>query len=314
MSAATKWLIGILVVFNVLMAGLMSILFGHHFDYKNRFKDTEAELKQTQDQLENVRNRLEAKVQSKQQQIESLSNRIDEQLQTINEQQNTISSKEDEIADREEQIEEIKEERDKARTRRDELDKKVQNLRETLANVRDRRDEWKERANLSNEKLQETIADLRSTRVSMKEVQQRYVDAKNNLHDAEQTLDKYVQKYGPIGPVAGAPAVDGYVKAANPDTNVYLINVGRQDGVRKGHKFTVVRGGKYVAELKVFEAHKDWATTRSVPDLQKRTPKVGDQVTTYSPAPETDTTVPEADNGDTGKDASMNKNNTSDNQ
>ncbi len=300
MSAATKWLIGILVTFNVLLAGLMSILFGHHFDYKNRFKQTQEELSTTQKQLENVRSRLQAKVQSKQQQIETLSSQIDEQQQTIDEQSQTLEARKSEIADREEQIEELKQELSTVRKTRDDYNEQIDTLEGKLSEVRDLRDEWKERANLKNEKLQETLAELRSTKVSMKEVQQRYVDTKNELKDAENMLDKYVQKIGPIGPFAEPPAVDGYVKAVSPDKNIVLINVGRQDGVRKGQKFSVVRGEQYVTEVRVFEAHKDWATTRSIPDMQKTTPKVGDQVTTYSPAPETDASM---NDGDRARDA-----------
>jgi len=304
MSAATKWLIGILITFNILMAGLMSILFGHHFDYKTRFKKTQDALHETEDKLENVRSRLQAKVESKQQQINSLTNTIDEQQATIQEQKQQLESRNDTIAAKEEEINDLQESLANVKETRENLKNEVATLEEDLRKVEGERDEWRERANLKNEKLQETLADLRSTRVSYKEVQQRYVDTKNELKDREKRLNQYVQRYGPIGPFAEPPAVDGYVEAVNPKMNIVLINLGRQDDVRKGQKFSVIRGEKYVTEVKVFETHKSWSVTRSIPDLQKRAPKVGDKVTTYSPAPESDATMP--DGGDNGKQTSNN--------
>ena len=65
-----------------------------------------------------------------------------------------------------------------------------------------------------------------------------------------------------------------------PDLNIVMINVGKNDGVEIGMKFTVYRSDKYVAKIQIEKIEAQWASAFSIKEFQADTIRVNDNITT----------------------------------
>jgi len=225
MSTVTKWLLAVLVVFNLFLAALMSLLYGYRVSYKQELQQTAQEVDQVRQQKDEKISQLTARISA-----------LEEKTSSLSEQ---LVSKEDEIKELSQDLKDEKNKVSELSGRNTDLNTQVQTLRD----------------------------------------------------ENEQHLAKYQEKYGLMGSTKMAPAVEGNVRAVNPEKNIILINLGSSDGVQKGMRFSVVRGEKYVTEVEVVESYETWAAGRSLEKYQKRPPQVGDVVTTISSAPEGNTGV-----------------------
>jgi len=57
--------------------------------------------------------------------------------------------------------------------------------------------------------------------------------------------------------IIAVPQIRGKVASVDEETNIVILNVGANQGVRKNFPFTVFRGGQFVAKINVFEIHDD---------------------------------------------------------
>jgi len=285
MSTATKWLLAVLVVFNLFLAALMSLLYGYRVSYKN-------ELQQQKQALANVKEQKNNRISD----LEAQRNSLQDRVGSLNEQ---LTSRQDQIDELESQRDKFKNDASEARSRATDLTTQVSNLRNEISQLEDEKqnlqDQLETRASriAELEKQNETIssrlseveANLRQKQVSVSELQERFVKTKSELNDTEQQLASYQDKYGVISGATSAPAVEGNVRAVNPDKNIVLVNLGSKDGLEKGMRLSVIRGDRYVTEIEVVEAYDTWAAARSIDKYQKRAPEIGDVVTSVSPAP-----------------------------
>jgi hypothetical protein len=69
-----------------------------------------------------------------------------------------------------------------------------------------------------------------------------------------------------------SPPIDGKVVAYDPPTQLALLSVGKRDGVKEGYEFTIYRGDKFVARVKVEKVLDDMCGARvifKVADIKK---------------------------------------------
>ncbi len=284
MSTATKWLLAVLVVFNLFLAALMSLLYGYRVSYKN-------ELQQQKQALANVKEKKNNRISD----LEAQRNNLQERASTLNEQ---LTSKQEQIDELENQRDKFKNDASEARSRATDLNTQVSNLQNEISQLEDEKQNLQNQlensksriAELENQKetissrLSEVEANLRQKQVSLSELQERFVKTKSELKDTEKQLATYQDQYGVISGATSAPAVEGNVRAVNPDRNIVLVNLGSKDGVEKGMRFSVIRGNQYVTEIEVVESYDTWAAARSIEKYQKRAPEIGDVVTSVSPS------------------------------
>ncbi len=286
MSTATKWLIGILIVLNVFLAGLIAVMFGHHYDYKNRWEKTKDEKQQLKQEKNEQISQLKSQLQAKKEEYANLRQDKTELEKTLEERDNTIDEQNDELKEREQKIDELQKERANLRTTLDEKNNIIDQNRQTIDQLQSQLSDWKQKANRLNQNLKETRAQLRTTEVNLNDIQERFVDTKIQLKDTENLLSKYRSKYGPISPKV-APPVEGNVKAVSDSMNLALINLGEEDEVREGMKLSVLRGDKFITEVEVIKVRRTWSAVRSIKEMQLRQPiKAGDVVTSYEPVPQ----------------------------
>lgn len=285
MSTATKWLLAILVVFNLFMAALMSLLYGYRVSYKQELAQTKNELESVRNQKDQTINQLQARRDSLQQEVANLLENLESKQQELDSTTEDLKEAQDSVAeltsrnnDLLSQVEQLEDDKSQLQTEKNNLQKSIESKNERIAQLEERKE-------TISSQLAEVEADLRQKQVSLSEMEQRFVNTKSELKENEQLLTKYKNKYGSIGVDQTAPAVEGNVRAVNPNRNLVLINLGKNDGVKQSMRFSVLRGSNYVTELEVLESYDTWSAARSVSHLQQEKPKVGDVVTNISPAP-----------------------------
>lgn len=286
MSTATKWLLAILVVFNLFMAALMSLLYGYRVSYKQELASTQNQLQTVREEKDQTITQLQARRDALQEEVTNLH---EEKSELRNELENTTSDLqdvEDELTERDGRIKDLRSDVEQLQAERDDLQKKLANKDEQIQDLKQERDQLEERKNTISSQLSEVEADLRQKQVSLAEMQDRFVNTKSNLKETEQLLTKYKKKYGSLGVDETTPAVEGNVRAVNPNRNLVLVNLGKNEGVKQGMRFSVIRGDQYITELEVLESYDTWSAARSISRLQQDKPKVGDVVTTVSPTPQ----------------------------
>jgi hypothetical protein len=79
-------------------------------------------------------------------------------------------------------------------------------------------------------------------------------------------------------PTEQPPTISGRVMAADNAANVVVISLGEEDKVRAGFRYIVARGDQYVATVEVTKVEAKKSAARSLKDLEKSPPRVGDTV------------------------------------
>ena len=116
---------------------------------------------------------------------------------------------------------------------------------------------------------------------------QKILTAKTTeLNDAKLKLDRYAVEYGDAGKrkVVTAnvqPLIKGAVMKADNDSGLVMVSVGKDDGVKKGMTFEVVRPpSKYVGRIMVDRVDDEIAYCRIDPSMTEDPIEEGDYVAT----------------------------------
>ncbi len=64
------------------------------------------------------------------------------------------------------------------------------------------------------------------------------------------------------------PPVDGIIESVGKD-GLVQISLGSDDGIEKGHKLEVYRGGKYLGRIEVWQTAPDSSVARILPEFRK---------------------------------------------
>jgi len=123
------------------------------------------------------------------------------------------------------------------------------------------------------------VADRASVESERTEANRRSADLEIAVKHLEFERDSW-RKLPGEGPGRSPPFQAGRVLDADDDVNAIVINLGADDGVEEGFRFTVSRSARYVAELVITHVEKERAIGRTLARLSKEPVRVGDDVTT----------------------------------
>jgi len=107
--------------------------------------------------------------------------------------------------------------------------------------------------NLSKEKA-DLITERDNLKVSLNKAHQAIARYEEILAEAARH-NVVVQRL--VDDILVQPDIRGKVAWADQESNLVVLNIGRNDGVRKNHFFTVFRDGDFVARVNVFELYED---------------------------------------------------------
>jgi hypothetical protein len=120
--------------------------------------------------------------------------------------------------------------------------------------------------------------DLENSRGTIRELEQKLAACEDSL--ARLRFEKEAGVRSGTGTGAGEPqpAQTAKVMASDPGTNIVVISLGSEDGVKVGYRYVVSRGASYVGMIEVTSTEAKQSAARSIRDLQKSEIRVGDDV------------------------------------
>ncbi len=113
---------------------------------------------------------------------------------------------------------------------------------------------------------------LLDTRKDLSDLRKDYVATRRELNDKKLVLQK-LRNFGiPVEKIVlliPPPPIDGEVVAYDPPTRLVLLSVGRQDKVVEGYEFTIYRGTRFIARVKVEKVLPDMCAARVIFEVAK---------------------------------------------
>lgn len=133
--------------------------------------------------------------------------------------------------------------------------------------------------NMLSARLMENRDELTRGKKNLAALDEQFIDLSRKYKQAQELLDYYKQL--PIKePVEVTKTIRGKVVGVSAKPNFVLISVGTDSGVKVGTEFTVYRGDKFIAKIRVDKVDKDLSTAVPIEGLVKDVIKEQDDVST----------------------------------
>ena len=126
--------------------------------------------------------------------------------------------------------------------------------------------------------MNQSQQDLQNANDRIRELEQKLATCEDALARAEFAAQARVRGGGQTGPGEPQPAQTAKVMAADAGSNIVVISLGSEDGVKVGYRYVVSRGASYVGTIEVTSTEGKQSAARSIRDLQKSEIRVGDDV------------------------------------
>lgn len=163
-------------------------------------------------------------------------------------------------------------------------DKKIQDLRLSVEYLHEKYNEVMAQKNTAENQIARLTRMLMDTRRDLSDLRKDYVKTRSELNDSKLVLQK-LRDFGiPVEKIVllkPPPAIEGKVLAYHGPTRLVLLSVGRQDEVEEGYEFTVYRGTRFIARVKVEKVLPDMCGARVIFEVAKI--ERGDEAATRVP-------------------------------
>jgi hypothetical protein len=163
----------------------------------------------------------------------------------------------------------------------------IQSNLSLISTLQEARQKLTEQVTAANDAKDAAVRDTNQTRVSLentqreKEAQGAQIEELQNKLQSTQFELEALRRSGSGGagtPTEQPPSLSGRILAADPAANVVVISLGDEDKVRAGFRYIVARGDQYVATVEITKVEAKKSAARSLKDLEKSPPRVGDTV------------------------------------
>jgi hypothetical protein len=155
-----------------------------------------------------------------------------------------------------------------------------------IGTLQEARQKLTEQVGAANDAKDAAVRDTNQTRVALENLQRekeatgtQIDELTKQLQSAQFRLDA-MQRSG-VGtdvPTEQPPSLSGRILAADNAANVVVISLGDEDKVKAGFRYIVARGDGYVATIEITKVEAKKSAARSLKDLEKSPPRVGDTV------------------------------------
>ena len=109
-------------------------------------------------------------------------------------------------------------------------------------------------------------------------------DLEGKLGNAQETIKRqgfeiaYIKDKFPGVIASDQPAHSGRILSSNNDSNVFVISLGEEDGVKAGFQYIVSRGSEYIATIQITDVQAKQSAGRAIKSLSKGAINRGDKV------------------------------------
>ena len=235
---------------------------------------------------------LKFQLESLKQERDDLSAQLKKATDTL---ENEKAAKRDQVAKLENERDELRRERDQRETEVQVLNKStaeavsvMERTQATLADLRaevvkireDKRKAEEDRDNSFNKvvELTDTLHQLQNEKTRLEEIQVTLVADSQRMRDVLRAneIDPAAE------PAAFMPKTSGIV-SATPGGGLIQVNIGSDDGLKKGHNLEVYRVGDgretYLGRVEIVDTQPDKAVCKIIPEYRKGAIQRGDRVT-----------------------------------
>ena len=160
--------------------------------------------------------------------------------------------------------EELKRRHEQINTMHNIILKQQQALEVAKANLRNAQNQRVEMENAYNNARQQLVAS-----------QKEKARLERDLHHNSWIIQRLMEHGVPVndiiqsGESQPATPIEGKVLAVRPEVNLVMLSVGQDDGVRRGHRFTIYRREQYIGKVEVEKVFADMASARILVDWTK---------------------------------------------
>ncbi len=121
--------------------------------------------------------------------------------------------------------------------------------------------------------------DLDNLLAQNRALEERAKKAEERVTAVQFELDQWGTRPG-APPGTDQPMQTARVLAADNDANIVVINLGADDGVKTGYRFTISRGSTYVSQIEITHVEAKQSAGRTITVLRKSPVREGDDATT----------------------------------
>jgi chromosome segregation ATPase len=163
----------------------------------------------------------------------------------------------------------------------------IQSNQQLISTLQEARQKLTEQVLAANDAKDAAIRQTNQTQVAVENLQREKEAQAQQIEDIQKQLqssrfeNEARQRRGGDAsdiPTDQPPSLSGRVLAADNAANVVVISLGDEDKVKIGHRYIVARGDQYIATIVVTKTEAKKSAARSLKDLQKSPPQVGDTV------------------------------------
>lgn len=277
----TKAFIIVNCILSILFFAVSIVLLSHQFDYRMMYLETKFDLENEVNGLkEDVANKTEEvetyqkdKIASEERFLhrdleyknekgrrEELDRQLGEYSSKFGSMQEDIKNIQERLADKDNHIARLEKEKDDLKERKEEA-------------IRDREEAKEEQQRLALQ-LSDLQGELAEKEKLLQKSEKELSEAKmiiKSVQDSGISITSAFQRTKPM---------NGQVVAVSKEVNIVMLSVGEDEGVAKGDKFTVYRGGQFIGQVVVEELYKDMSAARIIKDMTTKEIQKGDSVTT----------------------------------
>jgi len=268
----------------VLSAGFMvsqMVLFSKRAQWKRAYQETNQELQQKTKALEQAESTLEDKTEqfqndrsNLQSQIQSLKNRVESQSETIS----SLKADNSELQD------DLRTAMDDVSTLTAMVDKKES----TIASMEQENSELQDTVEAKVSRINDLDSTLREREDKIASLNEELSNLQDEYASVQESRDKYARMLSRLSqrgiriPAEDVKAVDGEVIKYDAESDLVIINKGKDNGVEVNYPFTIYRNGDYVGRAVVYRVDQKVSVARVQEDMRAtdKEIRVGDQATT----------------------------------
>lgn len=134
----------------------------------------------------------------------------------------------------------------------------------------------------SLEQRAEALEDLKDARAELAELRKENVRLRDRIKKEERNIERLKAIGVPVDDflrgtdAQPAQPIHGKVLAVRREVNLVMLSVGREDGVKKGYRFTIYRDQKYIGKVEIEKVFTDMSSARILRDWTKEKIREGD--------------------------------------
>ncbi len=271
----------ILVVLNLLLAGYFlasaSTFLAKQDDFRKQLTTEEAAHNQTKkekdDEIKSLRGRLATlgtdlnAAQDERNDLRKVNTALAEENSNLREAWNQLQ----EMASRATRsVDQLTNSLNAARDMNGQLQGENNNLRDSLKAAQDDRDA--------------KVAQVNALQQQLTNETENRKDLEGKLAGAQEKIKRqgfelaYIKDKFPGVIASNQPAHSGKILSADNDANVYVISLGKEDGVEAGFQYIVSRGSEYIATIQITDVQAKKSAGRAIKSLSKGSVNRGDKV------------------------------------